>query len=99
MLVRQVRILFPYLVGVLSSLYLFPTHAALESGAPGKGVMAGVVVFLFACAFIAEMIGILSPPIFTRLVLMALVTAGMTGPLLGLSDHLRARHALRTKLI
>jgi hypothetical protein len=27
------------------------------------------------------------------------VTTGMTGPLLGLSHHLRARHALRTKLI
>ena len=44
-------------------------------------------------------LGILSPPIFTMLVLMALVTTGMTGPLLGLSDSLRARHALRTKLI
>jgi Kef-type K+ transport system membrane component KefB len=44
-------------------------------------------------------LGILSPPIFTMLVLMALVTTGMTGPLLGLSDHLRARHALCTKLI
>jgi Kef-type K+ transport system membrane component KefB len=43
-------------------------------------------------------LGILSPPIFTMLVLMALVTTGMTGPLLSLSDHLRARHALR-KLI
>ena len=39
-------------------------------------------------------LGILSPPIFTMLVLMALVTTGMTGPLLGLSDHLRARRAL-----
>ena len=44
-------------------------------------------------------LGILSPPIFTMLVLMALVTTGMTGPLLTLSDHLRARHALRTKLV
>jgi Kef-type K+ transport system membrane component KefB len=44
-------------------------------------------------------LGILSPPIFTMLVLMALVTTGMTGPLLGFCDHLRARHALRTKLI
>jgi Kef-type K+ transport system membrane component KefB len=44
-------------------------------------------------------LGILSPPIFTMLVLMALVTTGMTGPLLGLSDHLRARHTLRTKLV
>ena len=42
-------------------------------------------------------LGILSPPIFTMLVLMALVTTGMTGPLLGLSDHLRARQALRVK--
>ena len=33
------------------------------------------------------------------LVVMALVTTGMTGPLLDLSDYLRARHALRTKLI
>jgi Kef-type K+ transport system membrane component KefB len=44
-------------------------------------------------------LGILSPPIFTMLVLMALVTTAMTGPLLTLSDHLRARHALRTKLV
>jgi Kef-type K+ transport system membrane component KefB len=44
-------------------------------------------------------LGILSPPIFTMLVLMALATTAMTGPLLSLSDHLRARHALRTKLI
>ena len=43
-------------------------------------------------------LGILSPRIFTMLVLMALVTTGMTGPLLGLSDHLRVRHALRVKL-
>jgi Kef-type K+ transport system membrane component KefB len=190
-------------------------HAALESGVPGKGIMAAVVVFLFACAFVTDVIGIhalfgsflagiampshgefrnslrirlehfssvfllplffaftglrtqigllqapagwlvclaliavatvgklggsmlaarvtginwidsfalgslmntrglvelialnigydlgiLSPPIFTMLVVMALVTTGMTGPLLGLSDYLRARHALRTKLI
>ncbi len=190
-------------------------HAALESGAPGKGVMAAVVIFLFACAFVTDVIGIhalfgsflagiampshgefrnslrvrlehfssvfllplffaftglrtqigllqepagwliclaliavatlgklggsmlaarmtginwvdsfalgalmntrglvelialnigydlgiLSPPIFTMLVLMALVTTGMTGPLLSLSDHLRARHALLAKLI
>jgi hypothetical protein len=33
------------------------------------------------------------------LVLMALVTTGMTGPLLGLSHDLRVRHALRAKLI
>ena len=44
-------------------------------------------------------LGILSPPIFTMLVLLALVTTGMTGPLLNLSDYLRARLALRTKLI
>ena len=44
-------------------------------------------------------LGILSPLIFTMLVLMALVTTGMTGPLLNLSDYLRARLALRTKLI
>jgi hypothetical protein len=30
---------------------------------------------------------------------MALVTTGLTGPLLGLSNHLRARHALRAKLV
>jgi hypothetical protein len=30
---------------------------------------------------------------------LALVTTAMTGPLLTLSHHLRARHALRTKLI
>jgi Kef-type K+ transport system membrane component KefB len=44
-------------------------------------------------------LGILSPAIFTMLVLMALVTTGMTGPLLSLSDHLRARRALTAKLI
>src|ERR1039457_4334067 len=44
-------------------------------------------------------LGILSPPIFTMLVLMALITTGMTGPLLTLSDHLRARNALSTKLV
>ena len=44
-------------------------------------------------------LGILSPPIFTMLVLMALVTTVMTGPLLGLSDHLRACHALGAKLV
>jgi Kef-type K+ transport system membrane component KefB len=36
-------------------------------------------------------LGILSPRIFAMLVIMALVTTGMTGPLLTLSDHLRAR--------
>jgi hypothetical protein len=30
---------------------------------------------------------------------MALLTTGMTGPLLTLSDHLHARHALRTELV
>jgi Kef-type K+ transport system membrane component KefB len=44
-------------------------------------------------------LGILSPRIFTMLVLTALATTAMTGPLLSLSDHLRARQALRTKLI
>ena len=44
-------------------------------------------------------LGILSPRIFTMLVLTALVTTGMTGPLLSLSDYLRARYALRAKLI
>jgi len=43
-------------------------------------------------------LGILSPPIFTMLVVMALVTTAMTGPLLSLSDHLRAPRALRAKL-
>ena len=42
-------------------------------------------------------LGILTPSIFTMLVLMALLTTAMTGPLLSLSDYLRARHALRTK--
>jgi hypothetical protein len=40
----------------------------------------------------------MTPLIFTMLVLMALVTTGLTEPLLGLSDYLHARHALRTKL-
>jgi Kef-type K+ transport system membrane component KefB len=37
---------------------------------------------------------ILSPPIFAMLVIMALVTTCMTGPLLTLSDHWRARRRL-----
>jgi len=44
-------------------------------------------------------LGILTPHLFTMLVLMALVTTAMTGPLLGLSDHLRARASLRLKTI
>jgi Kef-type K+ transport system membrane component KefB len=44
-------------------------------------------------------LGILSPSIFTMLVLMALATTAMTGPLLSLADHLRARCALRAKLV
>ena len=36
-------------------------------------------------------LGILSPPMFTMLVIMALVTTCLTGPLLSLSDVLRAR--------
>jgi Kef-type K+ transport system membrane component KefB len=44
-------------------------------------------------------LGILSPRIFTMLVLMALITTGMTGPLLSLGDYLRLRHAWRTRLI
>ncbi len=39
-------------------------------------------------------LGILSPQIFTMLVIMALVTTGMTGPLLSLQDHLQRRRAL-----
>ena len=43
-------------------------------------------------------LGILSPRIFTMLVLMALVTTAMTGPLLSLAEQLRARYALKTRL-
>jgi Kef-type K+ transport system membrane component KefB len=39
-------------------------------------------------------LGILSPPIFAMLILMALATTGMTGPLLHLSAHLRSKKAL-----
>ncbi len=39
-------------------------------------------------------LGILSPRIFAMLVIMALVTTGMTGPLLTFCDHLRARKQL-----
>jgi Kef-type K+ transport system membrane component KefB len=39
-------------------------------------------------------LGILSPRMFTMLVIMALVTTCMTGPLLSLSDYLRARKSL-----
>jgi Kef-type K+ transport system membrane component KefB len=41
--------------------------------------------------------GILSPRIFTMLVIMALVTTGLTGPLLSLSDFLRTKNALAVK--
>jgi Kef-type K+ transport system membrane component KefB len=39
-------------------------------------------------------LGILSPRIFTMLVIMALVTTGLTGPLLGLTEYLRGRKVL-----
>ena len=39
-------------------------------------------------------LGILSPRIFAMLVIMALVTTCMTGPLLTLCDYLRSRKAL-----
>jgi Kef-type K+ transport system membrane component KefB len=39
-------------------------------------------------------LGILSPRIFAMLVIMALVTTCMTGPLLTLSDRLRAQKSL-----
>ncbi len=39
-------------------------------------------------------LGILSPEIFAMLVLMALATTFMTGPLLSLAEWLRRRHAL-----
>jgi len=39
-------------------------------------------------------LGILSPRIFAMLVMMALVTTGLTGPLLSLSDFLRAKKGL-----
>ena len=32
-------------------------HAVLDGGAPGKGVMAGVLVFLFASALVTDLIG------------------------------------------
>ena len=44
-------------------------------------------------------LGILSPRIFPMLVLMALVTTAMTGPLLSLAEQLRARYALKTRLV
>jgi Kef-type K+ transport system membrane component KefB len=43
-------------------------------------------------------LGILSPRIFTMLVIMALVTTCLTGPLLGFSDYLRARKSWVTSL-
>ncbi|PWU10478.1 MAG: cation/H(+) antiporter [Verrucomicrobia bacterium] len=42
-------------------------------------------------------LGILSPRIFTMLVIMALATTCMTGPLLTFSDYLRARRVLGSK--
>jgi Kef-type K+ transport system membrane component KefB len=44
-------------------------------------------------------LGILSPRIFAMLVLMALVTTGMTGPLLTLVDSVRAKRALAMKTV
>jgi Kef-type K+ transport system membrane component KefB len=41
--------------------------------------------------------GILSPRIFTMLVIMALVTTGLTGPFLTLSDYLRAQKSLAAR--
>ncbi len=42
-------------------------------------------------------LGILSPRIFAMLVIMALVTTCMTGPLLTVANHLRARKSLATR--
>jgi Kef-type K+ transport system membrane component KefB len=42
-------------------------------------------------------LGILSPRIFAMLVIMALVTTCMTGPLLNLGDYLRAKKSLVTR--
>ncbi len=42
-------------------------------------------------------LGILSPRIFAMLVIMALVTTGLTGPLLSLADFLRARRAMSVR--
>ncbi|MDR3457225.1 MAG: cation:proton antiporter [Verrucomicrobiae bacterium] len=42
-------------------------------------------------------LGILSPRIFAMLVIMALATTCLTGPLLTLADHLRARSRLRPR--
>ena len=42
-------------------------------------------------------LGILSPAIFAMLVIMALVTTGMTGPLLTLGNYFRARTAWRSQ--
>jgi len=44
-------------------------------------------------------LGILSPRIFTMLVAMALVTTGMTGPLLTFADYLRAKKSLSVKTV
>lgn len=44
-------------------------------------------------------LGILSPRIFTMLVIMALATTFMTGPLLTFSDYLRAKRSLATRPI
>jgi Kef-type K+ transport system membrane component KefB len=42
-------------------------------------------------------LGILSPRIFAMLVIMALVTTGLTGPLLNLAEHLRSRRAVAVR--
>jgi Kef-type K+ transport system membrane component KefB len=44
-------------------------------------------------------LGILSPRLFTLLVIMALVTTGLTGPLLSLGDYLRNRAAASARLV
>ena len=43
-------------------------------------------------------LGILTPRIFAMLVIMALMTTGMTGPLLTFSDYLRTRKSLASRL-
>ena len=42
-------------------------------------------------------LGILSPRMFAMLVIMALVTTGLTGPLLNVAEHLRARRAVAVR--
>ena len=62
----------------------------------GSFIIAFLLVELIALN-IGYDLGILSPRIFAMLVIMALVTTCMTGPLLTIANLMRARKSLATR--